>query len=127
MFTDPMSVTYNGSSKTLPRSSGTRPGPKAELAKSTFRTPDGEFAVYITQTRMADDVRRSEIILERVTQDSDTDPFNSSWRSLPNRVGLVFEVNSLTYATSTDINLLRTALLALVDSTFQGKMIGGEF
>lgn len=121
-----MSLTYNSAAKSLPRVTGQRPGPRRELGKSKYSTPEGEFSVYITRTQMADDVTRSEILLERITQDSDTDPFNGDWRPLPNRVGLVFEVNDLRYATSTDISLLRTALLALVDSTLQGRLIGGE-
>lgn len=125
MLTDPLSVTYDGSAKSLPRVSGARPGIKKELSKTSYRTPNGEFGVYITQSLMADGVKRAEIILERVTLDPDG-PFEGQYSPLPNRVGLVFEVNDLRFATSTDLSLIRSALDSLVDATLMDRLVGGE-
>lgn len=126
MFTDPVSVTYNGSSKSLVRAAGpSRPGVRRELASSRYSTTDSEFELSITQTQMEDDSTRAEVTLTRVTPDPDG-PFAGSYSLFPNRVSLVFEVNKLRYGTSTDVPLLQAALLSLVDSTFRGRLIGGE-
>jgi hypothetical protein len=88
-----------------------------------YSTPDREFEIKISKYRTGEGVNRYEVILGRVTPDTSIFDGNTS---LPNRVGLVYEVNDLMYATSVDIPLLRTALLALVDSTLQGRIVGGE-
>lgn len=124
MLNDPLSVTYNGTAQSLARVSDTSgPVVKAWLGRTAFRTADGEFKVFITKNRTDDGCFRVEVLLER-TQ-SDSDPFNGITRT-PNRVGLVFEVNSLKYNTDVDIDRLRSALDAFVDPTIQSRLIAGE-
>jgi hypothetical protein len=126
MLSDPLSVTYNGSAKSLPARGSFEPRAGKLIASRAYGTADNEFGVVTSSWLLPAGVTRSEIILTRVTPDSDSDPFNGNWRELPNSVGLVFEANSFRYATSVDIPLLRTALLSLVDSSFQAKLISGE-
>lgn len=127
MLSDPLSVTYNGNAKSLPRLGSDSPVPGRIVQSRRYATPDGEFEVSTSVLSNDADVTRVEILLTRAAPDNDADPFNGLWRRLPNSVGLVYEVNNLHFNTSTDIPLLRTALLALVDSTLQGRLIGGEF
>lgn len=126
MFSDPLSVTYNGAVKTLARLGRvSRPGVAKTLMTNVYGTADEEFSVYITESNMGGNVRRFEIILERTQLDSDG-PFVGNYIPLPNRFGFVYEVNSLKYNTATDVALLRTALSSLVDTTFQTRILGGE-
>jgi hypothetical protein len=90
-----------------------------------YSTNDGEFNVFIDSYLMPDGSDKVEIQLRRTTQDPDG-PFTNDFSELPNSFGLTFTTNRLRYGTSTDIPLLRTALLALVDTTLQGRLIGGE-
>jgi hypothetical protein len=108
----------------MPRASGPRPGVTKQLGSSTYKTSDGEFAVYTTQSQLGGGVRRAEIILERVSLDPD-DAFTGNYEVLPNRVGLIFEVNHLNYAAA-DLAKLQTAIVAFVDSTLRGRLVGGE-
>jgi len=126
MLSDPLSVTYDGSAKTLPRVAGQPVIRGTVIANSRFATADGEFSCTITQEVLRDKASRVSIFLERTTPDPDG-PFAGSNAILPNRVGLVFDVNEYRYAASVDVARLRTALLALVDTTLQGRLIGGEF
>jgi len=125
MLSDPLVVTYDGNAKSLPRGHAHRAGPIRVLGKSSYVGYDEEFAVYTQRAQLGGDVTRSEIILERVTPDPD-DPFTGNYLRLPNRVGLVFEVNNFRYATETDVPLLRAALDSLVTSTIASRLISGE-
>lgn len=126
MLSDPLSVTYDGSAKSLPSRGSFDPAAGKLIASRAYATADNEFEVLNSSWLMPGAVTRSEIILTRVTPDADNDPFTGNWQRLPNSVGLVFEANSFRYATSVDIPLLRTALLALVDSSLQARLISGE-
>jgi hypothetical protein len=68
-----------------------------------------------------------EISLSRMLPDpTPADVFND-YREIKNSVKLSFSFDSSTRAeASVDIPLLRTALLAHVDSTLQGRIIAGE-
>jgi hypothetical protein len=126
VFTDPLSVTYNSVVKTLPRVSGNYYlNPKRVLATSKYATSDGEFSVFIRQSLLEDRCFLADISLGRVTPD-DIDPETSPNGIFPNRVGLQFVTNEAHFASSVDIPLLRSALLTLVDSSFQTRLIGGE-
>jgi hypothetical protein len=125
MFSDPLSVTYNSVAKSLARTTGTRSGVSKQLGHNVYGTADGEFQVFVTQSSLANQGVRSEILLSRTSLDADG-PFAGNFDLYPNRVGLVYEVNSLRVATAVDVPLLRSALLSLVDSTFQSRLIAGE-
>jgi len=126
LLTDPLSVTYNGGAVSLPRASGLRPGVRREIGRSIYRSSTGEFTVFTTRSLLSDGTTRVEIILERVAQDADSNPFTGDWKRLPNRFGFVYEVNDLAYASGTDIGLLRTALDSFVTSTVQNRLVAGE-
>lgn len=127
MLSDPLSVTYNGSAKSLPRTGGSTRGVKKVLANSVYNTADGEFTVRTVHSLMGDGGHRMEITLSRRVPDPDSDPLTGATSSVwTNSVGLVYEFNDSHYQTNTDIPLLQTALLSLVDSTLRGRLLGGE-
>lgn len=125
MFSDPLAVTYNSVAKSLPRASAPRVGVSKQTGAGSYATSDGEFSVFTTLSLLGSQGFRSEILLGRTAPDTDG-PFIGNYQLYPNRVGLVYEYNSLRIATAVDIPLLRTALLSLVDSTFQSRLIAGE-
>lgn len=122
MFSDPLSVTYNSVAKSLPRQGVSANG-------SVYGTSDGEFNLRVDLIRRVSDfgldVVRREVKLTRNIPDT-TDPAFTQLRFPLNSFGLVYETDVIQTQASTDIPLLRTALLALVDSTFQGRILGGE-
>jgi hypothetical protein len=126
MLSDPLTPTYNSVGLSLPRASGIYPGVRKRLAASVYRTPDGEFQIFTEYASLSAEMRRTTILMERRKLDTDTDPYNGGAFMLPNRFGLVYDVDINQRDTATDMPRLRTALLALVDSTFQGRLIGGE-
>jgi hypothetical protein len=89
-------------------------------------TADGQFTLQIVSYPTEDGLVRRDIILERKTPDPTPDPFNGAPGWVANRFGLSFVTNPNRFETSTEIPLLRTALLALVDSTLQSRLIGDE-
>lgn len=126
MFTDPLAITYSGSGKSLARVAGFKPGLARTIATQRYATPDSEFEAFVSQATMGGDMIRSELMLGRTAPDPDS-PFAGRWDPWPNRIGLCYEVNSPRYGTAVDIPLLRTALLSLVDTAFQSRLIAGEF
>jgi hypothetical protein len=124
VLTDPLSVTYNSTAKSLPRGSGSFNGPAKRLSQSFYATSDQEFQLGITKLDLRNAVR-TEIILRRNDVDATSNPYPGMGLTF-NGFGLILEANNLKLETNTDIPLLRTALLALVDSTLQAKIIGGE-
>jgi len=119
MFTDPLSVTYNSSSKTLPRVS-------QEESLSSYRTADGEFEILISSRRGVGGIEARQINLARQIPDPTPTNVFDNFRQIRNVFGLSYGFDTTRAETSVDIPLLRTALLALVDSTFQGRLITGE-
>lgn len=124
MFSDPLVVTYNSSSKSLPRAASPFNGITKLLGTSSYATSDGEFAVKTARFSSGSSHTRSEIILSRIVPDSD--PFTGVTPDARNSVGLIFEVNDLRMGTSVDVPLIRAALLSLVDSSFQTRLYSGE-
>jgi hypothetical protein len=120
MFTDPLSVTFNGSATSLARVS-------ADEVGTTYATPDRSLVLEIFEVSVrGSGQRRIECKLSYAHPDPTPDPFSGGPASQINSVGLVFEVNPNGFYSGTDVPLLRTAILALVDSTFQGRVLGGE-
>jgi len=119
---NPLSVTYNSVSKSLARQSSSD-------TASRYGTSDGEFTFTVdTYVRISDKGQRiivREVKLSRNVVDS-TDAAFTQLRYPVNSVGLIFETDELRTESSVDVPLLRTALLALVDSTFQGRILGDE-
>lgn len=124
MLSDPLAVTYDGSSKSLPRATSFKPGVAKKLGSSSYASSDGEFSVRTERFLLADGSYRTEFTLFRTNPDPDPDPMVGVQRT--NGVGLVFITDALGLNTSVDIPLLRTALLAYVDSATQSRLIAGE-
>lgn len=125
MLTDPVSLTYNAGAISLARGAGDFPNIAKRGAHTHYRTSDGQFELGVTHSLLGGGATRSEITLGRNDVDSVSNPF----QGLPltfNRFGLIYETNLLHLETNTDIPLLRSTLLAFVDSTLQGRLIGGE-
>lgn len=126
MLSDPLAITYNSVGKNLAVASGSLPGVKKVIATRAYRDSTGEFEAFTSCSQLPGNMNRSMIMLSRVQLDSDSDPFNAGSWYYPNRVGLVFDTSETRTNTSVDVPLLRTALLALVDTTLQGRLIAGE-
>jgi len=123
MFSDPLSVTYDGSSKSLPRV-------EVWAERTVYRTADGEFQMSIwdstkPQSKQVAGITTTNIELaRRIPDPTPTNSFDS-WRDISNafRIGYSYDT---TRAGLGDLDLLRAALLTLVNPTFQGRLITGE-
>lgn len=125
MLSDPISVTYNGSAKSLPATSTPfRLNVARVIGTRSYNTADGEFTVSTRQSVLRDGDWVSEIYLTRAAPETDTNTVAQGYFS--NSVGLSFVTNPYKAGTAVDLPLLRAALLAFVDTTLQGRLIGGE-
>jgi len=121
MLTDPLAVTYNSVAKSLVRisqgASGTR-----------YRTADGEFEVQISKTQPKTEAWQDSVYFELTRVLPDPTPTNAfdAFRRVTNSFGIAIRFDATRAETSVDVPLLRTALLAFVDSTLQGRLIAGE-
>jgi hypothetical protein len=120
MLTDPLAVTYNGSAKTLPRTSA---GPNG----SVFRTADGEFRIHIRSNQVSRDGGRSVSIQlsRRLPDPTPSDAFDA-YRDIRNSFAVTYDFDPTRAEASVDLPRLRTALLAFVDSTLESRLIAGE-
>jgi hypothetical protein len=122
MFTDPFAVTYNGTGLTLPRV-------EAQRDYTRYKTADGEFEVVISNNLRQPSVGVAcKASIKLVRRLPDVTPSNAfdAYRDIRNSFGISFGFDASRLETSTDIGRLRTALLALVDTTLQGRLISGE-
>jgi len=119
MFTDPLSVTYNSTSKSLSRV-------MQDEASSRYRTADGEFEVNISTRSDKDGLEFRQISLTRLIPDPTPTNVFDNFRPIRNAYGLSYAFDTTRAEASVDFPRLRTALLALVDSTFEGRLIAGE-
>lgn len=122
MFTDPLAVTYDGSAKSLPRISSAK-------NSTRYRTADGEFEVLISSyspPRGVEAAITSQIELVRRLPDPTPGNVFDDYRMVRNAFGLTYTLDLSRAEASVDIPRLRTALLALVDSSFQTRLMGGE-
>jgi len=127
VLADPLAITYNSVAKSLPRASGRIPKrPGVVGVSSMYATADGEFVAKTTNLSTKEGLTFATIELCRNVPDTDTDPFNSQDLWLPNSFGLSYVVNPFRFQTSTDIPLLRSALLAFVTSSIELRLINGE-
>jgi hypothetical protein len=119
LLSDPLSITYDGSAKSLPRVSS---GPNSTV----YRTSDGVFEIRISNApgRGSDSLVR--ISFSRVTPDPTPSDAFDPYRTIRNSFELCFSFDISRYEASTVLPLLRTALLAFVDTTLQGRLIAGE-
>jgi len=119
VFTDPFTVTYNGTAYSLPRTGTGK-------QESFYRTADGTLALNVRNSTGRDGSRLAVIeLLRRVPDPTPTDVFDP-YREIINGFSIGIRTDAILASASSDIPLLRTALLATVDSTLQGRLIGGE-
>lgn len=118
MLTDPLSVTYNSVAKSLVRTS-------TERDATFYKTADGEFTVKIVSSSEGPETTVS-IELSRIQPDPTPTNAFDAFRVIRNTFGMTYRFDVTNAGTSVDIPLLRTALLAFVDATLQGRLISGE-
>jgi len=120
MLSDPLTVTFGGSAKTLVRT-GT------SAAGSTYRTADGEFEVSISSSPAASGKTRVEVLLTRNYPDATPDPFGGGPATMPNTFGVIYETNPHRFFSESEIPLLRAALLAFLGaSSTEARIMAGE-
>ena len=123
MFSDPLSVTYNSVSKSLVRlSSLARKNSKGGYG-TRYATADGELTLVVAHTVNEYDNRCVEVRLTRTALSSA--PITGQPGMVSNSFGITIEFDEFNQNAS-DVALLRTAVLALVDSTFTSKLTAGE-
>lgn len=119
MLSEPLSVTYDGTSKSLPR--------VAARNRSVFRTGDGEFEVSISNSPVQrDGSQRVDISLSRKLPDPTPGDAFDAYRTIRNSFGISYVFDTTRAGVTSDIPLLRTALLNFVDATIQSRIIAGE-
>lgn len=95
--------------------------------RSFYRTADGLFEIIISdKPKQRDGSLERAIVLSRVLPDPTPADAFDAYRVIRNSFGISYGFDLTRAETSVDIPLLRTALLALVDSTLQGRIIAGE-
>jgi hypothetical protein len=119
MFTDPLAFTYDGNAKSLPRVSASANG-------TIYRTADGEFEVRISSVTTPRNGNKVSVRMTRKLPDPTPSNVFDDYRAIENSYTLSIEFDSSRAESSVDIPRLRTALLALVDSTFQSRLMSGE-
>lgn len=113
-------MTYDGSAKSLPRIS-------ASPNRSVYKTADGEFEVTISGSSPKNAGQSFvSISLARVLPDPTPTNVFDDYRKIRNEFTLSYGFDLTRAESSVDIPRLRTALLAFVDATLQGRIIGGE-
>jgi hypothetical protein len=118
MFTDPITVTYDGTAYSLPRTGISK-------HESFYRTADGTLGLGITSSYGRAGRRTAGIRLQRRLPDPTPADVFDNYRDIINAVSIGYQFDT-TRAGLSDIPLLRTALLALVDTTFQSRVISEE-
>jgi hypothetical protein len=119
MFTDPFSVTYDGSTYSLPRTGMSR-------QNSYYRTADGTLMLSIRSSDGREGSARTVIELARRIPDPTPGDVFNPYREIINAFSIGYRFDSITRAGVSDIPLLRTALLNTVTSVLQDRLIGGE-
>jgi hypothetical protein len=120
MLTDPVSVTYDGNAKSLPRIASGRRG-------TIYATGDGEFLVSIRDLSTLPGGRHgSEITLTRVLPDPTPANVFDDFRRITNTFGFVISFDPTRAEASDNLPKLRTALDSFVNSTMLNRLIAGE-
>lgn len=125
MLTDPLSVTFDGSTKSLPAASGPSwTGVARALGNRYYGTADGEFAVYTRQGSRKDGAQVSEVHLQHRISDSDVATVHQGY--FYNSVGFYVVTNPYRVGSATEIPLIRSALDTLVTPTIMARIMNGE-
>lgn len=119
MFTDPQSVTYAGTTYSLPRVPSRQPN------VTVYSNADGTIVLTITQTTTGTS-RRRHLANLAVTQTTN-DPITGDPVTVSASVQLSFDRPQAIWAfSSTNIVNMNTALQSWATSTAVGKLFGGE-
>lgn len=120
MFTDPLSVTYSGSARSMPRIGTT--------AKSaTYKAANGEFEVIISELPPQAAGREFRSVqLSRTLPDMTPADVFDAMREVKNTFGYFYMFDPTRAGLSTDLSALRTALDSWVTSGLQDRIVAGE-
>lgn len=120
MLSDPISITYDGSPKSMPRSSGSPLSRSMPVGTTYYGNLASGLLMRISQSRMQWNFPRPldkvEFTLFEQTEETD----------YPNGAGLVFYSDPFRENTSTTIPLLDAAVRTFVDSTIRSRLVNGE-
>lgn len=121
VLTDPVSVTYDGNAKSLPRVSSGRKG-------TIYKTGDDEFTMSIVDlSTTPGGFGGCEIVLARRIPDPTPANVFDDYRWLTNRFGYVISFDPKTRAEASDnLPKLRSALNSFVDSAMLNRLVAGE-
>lgn len=120
MLSDPLTITYDGASKSLARQS-------YAANASRFASSDGQFVIEITSyPKKRQEVDRVGVRLTRKAPDPTPSDAFDPYRDVRNSVELCFETDISRFEASSVIPLLRSALNSFVDSAMLNRVIGGE-
>jgi hypothetical protein len=120
ILTEPLSVTYNGSAKSLARTS-------QSANRTVYKTGDLEFEMVISDIKMPrkGEIGRSITLARYLPDPTPADAFDA-YREVRNSFGFSYVFAETRAETSVDIPRLRAALIAYCDSTLQSRIIAGE-
>jgi len=119
MLTDPLSVNYDGTVRSLPRVSVSGSG-------SIYRTADSELEIKISSSTTRSGLELRSISLSRLLPDPTPADVFDAYRAIKNTFMYSYMFNSNRAGLSDDLPKIRVALQSFVDSTLQGRIIGGE-
>jgi hypothetical protein len=95
--------------------------------RTVYRSADGEFEIVISGSPSGRTGRNFvSISLARILPDPTPGDVFDDYRFIRNEFTLSYSFDSSRAGASVDIPRLRTALLSFVDSTLQGRLLGGE-
>jgi len=99
----------------------------AATNRSVFRSGDGEFEVNIFDSAPRRRIGTQRFVtLSRILPDPTPVNVFDDYRFIRNTFGVLYGFDATRAETSVDIPLLRTALLNYLDTSLQGRIIGGE-
>jgi hypothetical protein len=118
MLSDPLSVTYDGVTKSLAR---------VTMGEdyTAYRTSDGELEVKISHSSTAAGNKRHSIKLSRKMPDPTPLDVFDAYREVVNSSEFTWETDPNGKDSSAVANC-QSALSTLVDATFRSRLLGGE-
>jgi hypothetical protein len=121
ILSEPIAVTFDGNTQSLPRTSIGKKG-------TVYRTADGELELIISSfLQPRDGTTRRVISLSRAIPDPTPSDVFDDFRILRNTFGISYSFDTKSRANaSVDLPLLRASLLSLVDGGLAARIIQGE-
>jgi hypothetical protein len=118
MFSDPLSVTVDGSAKSLSRIATSKD-------RTQYKTANDEFQVFIWNTHPnGTGSFTAAIELQQNYLDPTPDPYQG-YPGVSNAFGISYRVNRSRHELD-DLPILRAALLGLVNTAFETRLLTGE-